>query len=669
MKRWQVIQSALFSQDEEIRLSGLQSLASYEGEERIDLICSSLGDISWRVRKEAVNLFLSLPDTLDFAERIVALLYDEENAGLRNSAAEILVKLNPSVLPFLIKAADSPDHDVRKFIIDILGDRGDRRATPVLLRLLQNDPETNVRAAAAENLGKFRDATAVPVMVDALSDPDLLVQFSLLDALSQIGSAVPVALLVGLGENRLLRKPLFDALGRLGDATAISPLIAGLLDPMRNVREAAILALQSLLSRYGEEVFVGQLTPVALEGIVVLLAGPSLPVQRAALSLLGIHCDRAHALLLASYLDNEELSDDVAIILARRGREVVADLTACWADASDKKKAYLAYLFGETGVEMAVNLLVGELKGADDFLRAVLLRALGQVAGIEAIIVLAGYLEVLEDDVRQAAVDGLVKVAERFHAPVIDLVRDSFAHANPLIRQAALQVLGRLGGDEAEDILLLAMKDDSSLVRRSAIYYLDGCNPQHYPMLTLALTDEESEVRRQAVETLSMGVDRALIVPITLVLNDEDPWVRATAIRALGRFGGVEALDAVRSGLRDAVGLVTIAAVETLMAENLSLEQSEIVHCLGDDDPDVLLVLLQFLAQSADKTWLALWGEKLLGHHHWHIRQSVAEVLAQEGSETGQALLQQRLQVEEEDVVREVLRHHLASFASAGEQI
>ena len=666
MNRYQLIQTALLSSDEEVRLSGLQSLYRYDGEERLDLVCAALGDGSWRIRKEAINLFLSLPQAINSAERIVALLYDGENAGLRNAAAEILVKLGSAALPVLTRAADSPDPDVRKFILDILGDIGDRQVTPLLLRLLQSDAETNVRAAAAENLGKIRDASAVPVMLSTLSAPDLLVQFSLLDALGRIGCAIPVTGLVGLGENRLLRKPLFDALGRIGDETALPPLVAGLRDPMRNVREAAVLALENLVSRWGERILDGQLPATALDGVAALLSSPALSVQRAALAILGRHCDRARAVLLASYLDDDHLADDVAVILAARGHDVVDDLTVCWAGASDRKKAYLAYLFGVTGVENAVNLLIEELKEADDFLRTILLRALGSVGRIGDIATLAGYLEVPEDDVRQAAVDGLVNIAERFHAPVIDLVRGAFTHAEPPVRQAALQVLGRLKGAESEVALSLAMKDESALVRRSAIYYLDGRNPHHYPALTLALTDEESDVRRQAIEALAMSADRSLIEPLSLVLQDEDPWVRATAIRALGRFGGSEALAAVRSGLRDPVGLVAIAAVETLTEENLPFDQQEVAAQLGHADDDVVLALLKLLAATPAPSWLAPWGERLLGHHHWLVRQRVAELLGQGRTAEGQALLQKRLLIEEDELVRDAIRQDMASFSAAG---
>jgi HEAT repeat protein len=182
------------------------------------------------------------------------------------------------------------------------------------------------------------------------------------------------------------------------------------------------------------------------------------------------------------------------------------------------------------------------------------------------------------------------------------------------------------------------------------------------------LTDEESDVRRQAIEALAMSADCSLIEPLSLVLQDEDPWVRATAIRALGRFGGSEALAAVRSGLRDPVGLVAIAAVETLTEENLPFDQQEVAAQLGHADDDVVLVLLKLLAAASAPSWLSPWGERLLGHRHWLVRQRVAELLGQGGTAEGQALLQQRLLVEEDELVRDALRQGLASFSVAGEQ-
>ena len=88
-------------------------------------------------------------------------------AGLRNAAVDMLVRMGSEAVPSLLTHADSTDHDVRKFIVDILGEIGDRRAIPVLLSALA-DADGNVRAAAAENLGKLQAVEAVPALLDAI---------------------------------------------------------------------------------------------------------------------------------------------------------------------------------------------------------------------------------------------------------------------------------------------------------------------------------------------------------------------------------------------------------------------------------------------------------------------------------------------------------------------
>lgn len=671
LSRISSIESSLLPNDEEARLHVLQQLHGRDAQERLDLILAALGDPGWRIRKEAVNLFVGLPHAADHADRVVALLHDDENAGLRNAASDILIRLGAPVVPLLLQEAATPDHDVRKFVLDILGDIGDEQAIPLLLRLLREDPEANVRAAAAENLGKMRAVAALPVIIETLAEPDLLLRFSLLDALSRIGVAVPVDRLIALHDERLLRKPLYDALGRIGDASAVCWLLAGLQDPMRNAREAAVVALLHLAERLGDAVLTaepGLNDASTVECLVQFLTNPSLTVRRAALVLLGMHCDPARAALLCDYLDDEQLGDDVARILVASGNTVACTLTPRWPTASVRAKAYLAYLFAASGCRNAVPLLASALEESDAFLRSVLLRALGQLVGQEEITVIARYLADDGSEVRQAAADGLVACGLRYLDEVLECVQWALRHVDPDVRQAAVQIVGRIGDRDAGPTLLMAMKDEAPQVRRSAIFYLDGRNPAHLSALTLALTDEEGDVRRLAIEALSVSDNRALIEPLRLVMDDADPWVRATALRALGRLGGADSLDDVRRGLYDPVGLVTIAALETLAEQAVDLDAAELAERLGHEDDDVVLALLKLLGRWVDHAWLTTWAERLLAHRHWHVRLVMAELVAEHCGAAGRSLLARRLELEEEDLVREHLRELLDSSRSRQER-
>lgn len=671
VSRLSSLETSLPSHDEEVRLRVLQQLYGREDQERLDLILAALGDPGWRIRKEAVNLFIGLPHAAEHADRVVALLHDDENAGLRNAASEILIRLGASVVPLLLQEAATPDHDVRKFVLDILGDIGDEQAIPLLQRLLRDDPEANVRAAAAENLGKLRAVAALPALIETLAEPDLLLRFSLLDALARIGAAVPVDRLIALHDERLLRKPLYDALGRIGDASAASWLLAGLQDPMRNVREAAVVALLHLAERLGDAVLTtepGISDASTVECLVQLLENPSLTVRRAALVLLGMCCNPARAALLCAYLDDEQLGDDVARILVASDDTVVCSLTSRWSMSTVRAKAYLAYIFAASECRSAIPLLASALEESDAFLRSVLLRAMGQLAGREEIAVIARYLADDESEVRQAAVDGLVECSQRFRDEVLACVDGALGHVDPDVRQAAVQIVGRIDARDAGPVLLMAMKDEAPQVRRAAIFYLDGRNPAHLSALTLALTDEEGDVRRLAVEALSLSDDLALVEPLRLVMDDADPWVRATALRALGRLGGGAELDDLRRGLHDPVGLVTIAALETLAEQAVVLDAAELAACLGHEDDDVVLALLKLLGRLADHAWLATWAERLLAHRHWHVRLVVAGLIAEHCGAAGRPLLAHRLELEEEDLVREHLRELLDPARSRQER-
>nr|WP_275336338.1 HEAT repeat domain-containing protein [Nodosilinea sp. TSF1-S3]MDF0368776.1 HEAT repeat domain-containing protein [Nodosilinea sp. TSF1-S3] len=58
---------------------------------------------------------------------------------------------------------------------------------------LSSDPNPEVRAKAAESLGKLGDQAVTPVLLAALSDSNLVVQCSVIQALGHLGdeSAVP----------------------------------------------------------------------------------------------------------------------------------------------------------------------------------------------------------------------------------------------------------------------------------------------------------------------------------------------------------------------------------------------------------------------------------------------------------------------------------------------
>ncbi len=110
-------------------------------------------------------------------------------------------------------ASKSDDPRIRQYLSMVLGNLGDRRATPLLVEALGDaSPETRLYAALA--LGRLRDRAAVPHLLRVFSS-----------------------------DERDVRKAAAYALGEIGDPSASSALATALSDPIADVRFNAAIAM------------------------------------------------------------------------------------------------------------------------------------------------------------------------------------------------------------------------------------------------------------------------------------------------------------------------------------------------------------------------------------------------------------------------------------------
>jgi HEAT repeat protein len=121
------------------------------------------------------------------------------------------------------RASKDDDPRIRRYLSMVLGNLGDRRATPLLVEALgEKDVETRLYAALA--LGRLRDPAAVPPLLTVFAN-----------------------------DERDVRKAAAYALGELGDPRAVPPLEAALNDPIADVRYNAAVAL----ARFGDTRAIG----------------------------------------------------------------------------------------------------------------------------------------------------------------------------------------------------------------------------------------------------------------------------------------------------------------------------------------------------------------------------------------------------------------------------
>ncbi|HKK02273.1 MAG TPA: HEAT repeat domain-containing protein, partial [Desulfuromonadales bacterium] len=433
---------------EEERLQTLRTLASGGNDGPFPALWDALGDESWRIRKEAGEIFLGLPGAGEHVGTVVQLLHAQENAGLRNAAVEILVRLGRQAVPALLAELSCEEADVRKFVLDILGAIGDSASVPAMIGSLR-DPDSNVRAAAAENLGRIGAEEAVLPLLDAMSEPDILFRYTILEALGQIGAPIPAARLLVYRDESLLKKALFDCLGRIGGAEALATLIEGLSERMANVREAALVAISNLGRSFREEAVeaLDNGGASAADSIAAFLDAPDPQLRQVAIQVLGLMGDGRFVSRLLGMLDVEDLREAALQALIALSRRHPESLVRHWEKSDLRTRTYLAYLFGEMEDSESSRVLLRKgVSSADPDLRLMCARSLGKLGDLAALPKLISFLQDETDEMRDAVLSALVALGTHHRDEVLESLQPLEDHADPGLRSCRVIILGRLDG-------------------------------------------------------------------------------------------------------------------------------------------------------------------------------------------------------------------------------
>jgi len=647
----------LHAPDSEIRLAAVAQLATLAAP-AMELFALCLGDDDWRVRKAAIAAFLKSRYTRADIETLIDFLRHDENAGLRNAAIEILVGLgSEAVDPLRAKIGDA-DVDVRKFVIDILGEIGDARCGDELLEAL-DDKDPNVRYAAVETLGKLQITQAADRLLALLADSDPGLKFTLIQTLARLGQPVDLTPLLPLLEERLLRKALFECFGFIGDARAFAPLVEGLADPLRNQRETALLALHRLSQSLPEAFthFLSQVNWHANRDFLLESLRSSQPeIQQAALGLFAFVGRYLPLDGLLSCLREEKTRASALEVFAQLGAQVYAGVLQ---DAALLEDWQLEILFvgGELGYPAAVPLAIKALGTSDPQLRYLAVRVLGQGGDRSH---LPALLELLDDEIvpiRTAAVAALARLARCFQPDILPALELLINDPDADKRKRCMRILREMEGPQVQTMLLKACQDPSAEVRAEAVRALHGhVHDSVVAGLTLALTDESPEVRRLAVDALAECSSPQALAALKLVSPDEDIWVRAAVMRALAKFPADQPLlDLLTRALRDEAGLVVIAALESLMKLTGPSADAFLKEALLHRDEEVVKTALVLLRERRVQDALLPECASLLHHGSRDLRVLVADILGQSVDPTAFGLVEKRLEIETDPLVSQAL--------------
>jgi len=664
----QEIQDNFHSADEETRRRIIQGLRGRPLQEISLALFSAMGDESWRVRKEAVEVFVSSAPGADTIDNLLELLRSEENAGLRNSAAEAVARLGERATAPLIRLADDADADVRKFVIDAMGSINSMVFVQPLLSALR-DADVNVASAAAEHLGNLGDARVVPELIDAIvtNETDLF-RFNALAAIGKLAVPAPVPDAIRqLAGKELLRKAVYECLGSIADESAVALLMEGLEARQKSSRNAAILALfrihsrsvagarqaiESALQRLRDGMHVPQLLESFDPGDPVL--------SEALIVLLDIIGDRRCVEILLRASVNERLSGVALTALKHLGPDGIEALISRFADSDPLSRSAICTLIGECAHGSGGAVIRAALCDQSPLVRRAAVSAAGKLGLTDRIPEIVRLLDDPDQHVRSTVAACLQALALIDRSGIQAVARRLGDSDKSELRRNAAILFAALGDG---DRLSLLVKDEDALVRQAAVSAIGKLHlALSSGILLMALVDEDPDVRIAAAEALGEVGDRGVVTALTHALNDEDAWVQCAVLNSLARICPEGTLAAVQTVLPGAEGLLLITCLKLLETQGSDQALELVEQALGNSDEEVVTLALSIIGRRAADRILPH-AVPLLAHGNWDVRMACARTVALLPALQAGRLLAQALGNETNDLVRTQLQSLLKGLA------
>jgi len=163
-------------------------------------------------------------------------------------------------------------------------------------------------------------------------------------------------------------------------------------------------------------------------------------------------------------------------------------------------------------------------------------------------------------EIRQAAAYALGKLGDQ---QAVELLREALYDDHAGVRREALDSLIQL---EAVEALIEALSHPDEDIRRSAVWAVyDLKYPQALEPLIGLLKDESDSIRQVTCFALRNLGDARAVQPLIDVLSDSDEYVRKAAVEALGEIGDPRAIEPLKALLKTEQDQDVIESIESAL--------------------------------------------------------------------------------------------------------
>ncbi|MDA8434066.1 MAG: HEAT repeat domain-containing protein [Nitrospiraceae bacterium] len=642
----------------ETRREAVESIQGRRDPAYIPLLLKAMEDASWRVRKTAVDILFGDYGVEQYVPGLIQMLFIDDNAGARNSAIEALTRLGRKATPYLIEAFRTPNKDVRKFIIDVLGEQRDSRSLPLMLEAIRDEDE-NVSATAVEHLGKVGEISVVDALIEILDGGDLWVAYPAADALGRIGNKKALPHLLSALSRKPLREPVLKALGRFSDASTLAHVVPLLSDPSRNIQEQALKTIELFYHNgVGAEVITAEMRRLLGDKAMELLIGHAWSAKRevriSAILLLGLMKDEAAYGPLLDISHEEEFAGDVRNALVYIGRDKPESLLKLFDTDNAHQLRFICEVTQGVVSPVYYDILDRLLANEDGHVRSTAAVSISLLGDPRCMAKLRGLLTDPYEDVQEAAVEALANLRD-FLDP--DDAASSLRDASPVMRRNTALLLGEIGAAGTVEELGFALKDDNVRVRKAVVAALSAIGSEDaVRYLSYALTDESPDIRISAGLSLGAIGGPGVLESLSILSSDPDDAVRVAAAKALGVLGDAGAVKTLTGLLSDRNGFVVAASIESMSGIESNDARDAILSMLGSEDDEIRRTAIIGLSRfSGVETTLV----PFLRDPDWATRIAAVRTLGKTAEGQARKELERLLDTEEDATVRKAVEEIL----------
>ncbi|HEY5593908.1 MAG TPA: HEAT repeat domain-containing protein, partial [Nitrospiria bacterium] len=457
----QQVLKELQDKNPEVRLHAIGKLALFKDAKYIPYMIEMMADPEWRVRKTAVVAVAGLERNEPLAEQLLQVLYQEGNVGKRNAAEEALRLLGKTAVVPLLTHLRKANTDVKKMIIEALGEIGDKRAAPEL-RLMLEDPDENVRLAAIESLGKIKESHTVDALMPLLRSETPLIRFATVKALERLGDERIVDPLVRIAAQKGLERVVLEALGTFADPAVLAPILTGLREGTTRIKESALKALVDHSERVSQErkaSIINHLRQAYDQKMALFLYGAleqsDEKLKSATVKVLGWMEDSKAAAPISKLIDGP-LREEAIHALIRMKMGAVEILLQELPAANEVTREGIARILGEAGDRRYVNALIRLLADPNGHVRQTAALALARINDSSSA---KAILDLLADQyisVQESAIQALSLLK---NPAIVSRLIELLGSNHAVLRCNAIQVIGKMKAVEAIPNLSFCLKD------------------------------------------------------------------------------------------------------------------------------------------------------------------------------------------------------------------